>query len=105
MHSFNLFFSITCFPIKPTFTPGTYVVTNAKGARSCVGTSRYYPKDDTLDIIKIENIFSENQVRGQIKKSLDWVLIQNIKTGEIFMEQIKSIPKVTENIHNVFKLA
>ena len=82
--------------IKIKFTPGTYVVTNAKGARSCVGTSRYYPKDDTLDIIKIENIFSENQVRGQIKKSLDWVLIQNTETGEMFMKQIKSIPKVTE---------
>ena len=100
-----IFWGNTYFLIKWKFTPGTYIVTNAKGLRSCAGTSRFYPKDDKLDIIKIENIFSENQVRGQIKKSLDWVLIQNTKTGEMFMKQIKSIPKVTENIHNAFKLA
>ena len=82
--------------IKVQFTPGTYIVTNAKGVRSCAGTSRFYPKDDKLDIIKIENVYLEDQVQGQIKKSLDWVLIQNTKTGEMFMKKITSIPEVTE---------
>ena len=50
-----------------------------------------YPLNTVLDIIKIRDVILEERVRGQIKDSLDWVSIQNITTGHMFMKPIKTM--------------
>ena len=73
---------------------------------STVNTTRYskkvttYEPNTTLDLIKIQNVDSEQRVRGQIKHSCAWVSIQNTNTGCVFM---KPFIEVTD-AHNAFNL-
>ena len=80
-----------CFVcIEWQVNPGLYVVTEKGGISSTSNSSRNsenvakYPEDTILEIIKIENI--EQQVRGQIKDSLDWVSIKDTSDGEEWMK-------------------
>jgi hypothetical protein len=80
-----------CFVcIEVQVNPGLYVVTEQGGISSTSNSSRNsenvakYPEDTILEIIKIENI--EQQVRGQIKDSLDWVSIKDTSDGEEWMK-------------------
>ena len=82
--------------------PGRYVITAEQGVCSRLTPSKNsekvkdsseYPQHTTLALIKIQNVLSEERIRGQIKDSLDWVSIKNTSDGYMWMKPI--LPQVT----------
>ena len=50
-----------------------------------------YPQHATLDLIKIQNVASEQRVRGQVKDSHDWVSLKNTNDGFMWMQPMSEV--------------
>lgn len=91
------------------FKPGKYnvVYDGTSGTRTSSPNEneivKKYPKNTILEIIKIANLISENRIRGQVSRSLDWVSIKNTANGFMWLEPIlekKKKQNVTHGYRN-----
>ena len=85
--------------IENSLNPGKYIVTGEQGVHSTVHLSMntknviLYPQNTVLEIIKIKHIATEKRIRGQIKKSLNWVSMKNTRNGYMWMTLVAMISK------------
>ena len=86
-----------------------FIVTAEKGIQSTLELPinskkiRIYPRHTILNIIQIQHVSSEQRIRGQIEKSLDWVSIKDSYNEFMWMKPVSEVTK-TYNIHpNFFK--
>ena len=94
--------------IENSLKPGKYIVTGEQGVHSTVDFSMnsdnvtLHSKNTVLEIIKIKHIATEKRIRGQIKKSLDWVSMKNTKNGYMWMTLVATISKFLQKMAAIY---